>query len=239
MNLPTPEEGRADNGPAPYEPRVPSDTMPPGRAALSVSWAALPFLTLGWATPFTFVLAALWRRNLRTVLPALAYCGVFAVETQLMRHHQTDNKLFSVCVVVLSVVACFHAFLIRRRVFDPTGMSGSVAGNEHAIEVVRRRRALRRQARDLARSDPAMARELRIGRPDLPRHFDDGGLVDVNHASVDGLCRLPGITRELAERIDRVRTDVGTFVSAEELSATAGLPPALTPELAEFALFLP
>jgi len=237
MNLP--EEGRADTGPATYEPRVPSDTMPPARAALSVSWAALPFLTLGWATPFTFAAAALWRRDLRTVLPALVYGGVFAVEVMLADDDQTGSTLFSICVVVLSVVACFHAFLIRRRVFDPTGMAGSVAGNEHAIEIVRRRRALRRQARGLARTDPALARELRIGRPDLPRHYDDGGLVDVNHAPVEALRHLPGITRELAERIDRVRTDVGTFVSAEELSATAGLPPALTPELAEFALFLP
>jgi hypothetical protein len=31
---------------------------------------------------------------------------------------------------------------------------------------------------------PVLARELRIGRPDVPRQFDDGGLVDLNHAPV-------------------------------------------------------
>jgi hypothetical protein len=118
-------------------------------------------------------------------------------------------------------------------------MAGSIAGNEAAIALVRRRRALRQQARELARGDPTLARELCVGRPDLPRHYDDGGLVDVNHASAEALAQLPGITRELAERIERVRTHLGPFTSAEELSATAGLPPALTPDLVEFALFLP
>jgi hypothetical protein len=33
----------------------------------------------------------------------------------------------------------------------------------------------------LAASNPALARELTIGRPDLARDYDDGGLADVNH----------------------------------------------------------
>ncbi len=222
-----------------YESRVPSDTMPPARAALSVSWAVLPFLTFGLATPFTFFGAAVWRRTAQTVLPTMAYSGVFTVELMLAAQQKAHTELFALCFLVLSVVGCFHAFLIRRRVFDPTGMAGSLAGNEAAIVTVQRRRALRRQARELARTDPALARELGIGRPDQHRQYDDGGLVDVNHATVEALELLPGVTRELAERIDRARVELGHFTSAEELSATAGLPPALTPDLVEFALFLP
>ena len=44
------------------------------------------------------------------------------------------------------------------------------------------RRIKREEAREIARRDPQMARDLRIGRPDLPRQYDDGGLVDVNSA---------------------------------------------------------
>ena len=35
-----------------------------------------------------------------------------------------------------------------------------------------------------------LARELRIGRPDLPRQYDDGGLVDVNNVPVGVLAEL-------------------------------------------------
>jgi hypothetical protein len=215
--------------------------MPPGRAAISVSWAALPFLTLGWATPFTFAAAALWRRTPHVVTAALVYAGVFVVqlvELPDIEHDHRARTVFGACVLVQSLVACAHAFIIRRRVFDPSGTEG-MGGNEAAIEWVRRQRVLRQKARALAQRDPGLARELRIGRPDLHRRYDDGGLIDVNHAPASALEDVPGITRELAERIERIRTDVGGFTSAEELSAVAGLPPSLTPDLAEFGLFLP
>jgi hypothetical protein len=215
--------------------------MPPGRAALSATWAALPFLTLGWATPFTFTAAAIWRRSAHLVVSSLIYVGIFVLQVVLARDldgaSDTQRNIFGACVFVQALVGCAHAFLIRRRVFDPAGYAG-ISGNEAAIERVRRQRLLRRKARDLARSDPGLARELRIGRPDLPRHYDDGGLVDVNHASAEALTLLPGVTVPLAAQIDKAREEVGEFVSAEELSVVAKLPPVLTPDLVEYAIFL-
>jgi hypothetical protein len=38
----------------------------------------------------------------------------------------------------------------------------------------------RRQARELAKRNPVLARDLNIGRPDVPHDYNDGGLVDVN-----------------------------------------------------------
>jgi DNA uptake protein ComE-like DNA-binding protein len=233
------------NAPESYQPRVPSDLMPPVRAAVSASWALLPILTIGWATPFTFAIAALWRRSVPLVMAAAFYLGVFAVQVVLYPKVYPDTGtsqdhgaqlLFNMCMLVQAVVGCVHAFLVRRRVFDPDGLAGT---NETAVAQVRKQRALRQKARELAGSDPGLARELRIGRPDLARRYDDGGLVDVNHAPVSALVTLPGITPELAARIDAMRTEVGGFMSAEELSAVAALPPALTPDLAEHALFLP
>lgn len=40
-------------------------------------------------------------------------------------------------------------------------------------------RARRNGARQLASTDPLFARDLRIGRPDLPVTYEDGGLVDI------------------------------------------------------------
>lgn len=227
------------NAPAPYEPRVPSDSMPPGRAALSVTWAALPFLSLGYATPFTFAAAALWRRSTHLVVASVVYIGIFLLMLVLLPSIGKEDgtqQAVGVLLFVLAVIGCGHAFLIRRRVFDPDGLSG--VGNESVVERVRRQRLLRQKARDLAASDPGLARELRIGRPDLPRQYQDGGLIDVNHAPVEVLATLPGITPELAARIERVRAGTGGFVSAEELSALAGLPPGLTGDVADYAVFI-
>lgn len=226
-------------------PRVPSDAMPPGRAALSVAWAGLPMLTLGLATPLCFATAAIWRRRAHLAAATVFYAGVLvlqlAVRPDLDSAEQATRDaagtLFAGCVFVQSVFGCFHAFLVRRRVFDPHGVDGT-AVNEAAVESVRRSRVLRRRARELAASDPALARELRIGRPDLSRRYEDGGLVDVNRAPLAVLASLPGITLELAARIERIRGETGGFVSAEEMSALAGLPPDLTAELAEYAVFL-
>ncbi|SEF43570.1 Helix-hairpin-helix motif-containing protein [Thermomonospora echinospora] len=227
--------------PVPYGPRVPSDGMSPGRAALSVTWAALPFLTLGWATPFVFAGAAIWRRTGHLMIASVIYLGLFALQTVLLPDIDTDpgaERLYGACLLTQTVVGCFHAFLVRRRVFDPEG-TGGVAGNAAAIGLVRRQRLLRAKARELAATDPAMAKELRIGRPDLPRRYDDGGLIDVNHAPAGVLAMLPGITDELARRIEKVRGETGGFLSAEELSTLAALPPALTTDLAEYGVFLP
>ncbi|TDD34874.1 helix-hairpin-helix domain-containing protein [Actinomadura sp. KC06] len=227
------------NAPAPYEPRVPSDSMPPGRAALSVTWAALPFLTLGYATPFTFAAAALWRRSAHLMISTAAYIGVFTLMLFMLPDIGKDDgaeRTVGVLLFVLAVVGCAHAFIIRRRVFDPHGLSA--VDNEAVVERVKRRRLLRDKARELAASDPGLAKELRIGRPDLQRQYNDGGLVDVNHAPVEALTLLPGITPELAGKIERVRAETGGFVSAEELSAVAGLPPSLTGDLADYAVFI-
>jgi hypothetical protein len=81
--------------------------------------------------------------------------------------------------------------------------------NAQAIAAANMRRELRRQAREHAAEDPALARELRIGRPDLPRQYDDGGLIDVNHVPAPALTMLSGVTPEIAERIVSIRDHVG------------------------------
>ncbi len=66
----------------------------------------------------------------------------------------------------------------------------------------------RQQARELADSNPALARELGIGRPDIPHEYDDGGLVDVNHvpggvlASSLGLTAAESCTDLAPDRVD-------------------------------------
>jgi hypothetical protein len=110
--------------------------------------------------------------------------------------------------------------------------------NAHAIAMANMRRELRWQARAHAQ-DVVLARDLRIGRPDLPRQYDDGGLIDMNHAPAGVMTAISGITPDLADRIVQIRNKVISFSSAEEMSVVCDLPPHLTPALVEYAIFLP
>ncbi len=96
----------------------------------------------------------------------------------------------------------------------------------------------RKKARRIVRSNPALAAELGIGRPDLPRSFNDGGLVDANHAPTSLLASLPGIDLALAQRIAATREDVGGFISAADLEITLDLPPHVLSQAKHLLIFL-
>jgi len=110
--------------------------------------------------------------------------------------------------------------------------------NAHAIAMANMRRELRWKTRELAQN-VVLARDLRIGRPDLPRQYDDGGLIDMNHVPAEVMTAIGGITPDLADHIVQIRSKVYSFSSAEEMSVVCDLPPHLTPELVEYAIFLP
>jgi hypothetical protein len=216
----------------------------------SVLWALLPLVTLGMATVFVTGWAA---RRLRS--RALAWCGVVALVATVLALALTAAPQGSalsatgglLILVVLMGGGLALTFTVRERLVDPGrghrprpgARPGPGAGRvDPAVQEALARRARRLEARRILENDPALARELRIGRPDLPRRFDDGGLVDVNHVPIEVLAALPGLTGELAERIVTVRTERGPFSYREELGAYADLPDALSDELAERLVFL-
>ncbi|WP_067466698.1 helix-hairpin-helix domain-containing protein [Actinomadura macra] len=222
--------------PLPPSPRpvpVPGSEGPQG-----ILWAFVPFLTFGFGTPFSFLYAAIRRGSANFGATAagygLALAGVLALTS-------SDSAVLvllgSMLTVMLWLTGTAHAFAVRSSVF-PREIPRSRL-NQHAIEVAKYRRTLREEARALAAEDPALAHELRIGRPDVPRTYDDGGLVDVNHAPQEIIAALPGMDAELAERVIRRRDAQGAFVSAEEMAVDADLPPDILPQLSEYSIFLP
>jgi hypothetical protein len=226
----------------PAVPPPPSGAMPTrpssGRTVLSYVWAFIPLISLGLATPAVFLYAAV---RLKTALQWLGVAMYGALWTILLvtldsAAGSSADNVFTVVLFAMIVGGTTHALIIRSRVFSAVRPGPNAF--DAALDAARDRRAVRAQARELVERDQVMARELRIGRPDLPRSFDDGGLIDVNSAPPAVLAQLPGLTPVLVDRIVRTREQVGGFVSAEELSATAGLPPQLTPQIAEYAVFL-
>jgi hypothetical protein len=127
-----------------------------------------------------------------------------------------------------------HVAVIRR---DAVRRIQQVRRGAPVLVAARERIEEREKGRRLAVKDPVLAREVGVGRPDLPG-TEDYGLIDVNHAAQSALCQLPGITPQIAERIEQTRQSVGLFTSAEDLCVTLDLPPNLTDDLREHAVFL-
>jgi len=205
----------------------------PARTIGSFLWALSPVYTLGLATPVTMLIAAARLRSLLMWLVWPLYIALTALWIGTDPEDESAMANVATAAFMLSIVlGTGHALVIRKRVFGPRDSL------ENAEAEARRRRELRIQAAEIVRRSPEMALEMRIGRPDLARAYDDGGLIDVNHAPASALTQIPGITPELAAGIVRVRAETGGFVSAEEVAAMTGLPPALTPRLAEYGIFL-
>jgi|SRR5690348_4026943 len=114
-----------------------------------------------------------------------------------------------------------------------------IRGSEDpAVEAAETRVERRAAGRHLLASKPALAREVGVGRPDIPG-ADDYGLVDVNHCPAAALTRLPGIGSDLAARIVREREQAGGFSSVEDLGVLLDLPPSTVDGLRDTAIFLP
>jgi hypothetical protein len=90
----------------------------------------------------------------------------------------------------------------------------------------------------IAARDVHLARELRIGRPDLPRQFDDGGLVDLNHVPIPVLVQQLGLSEADAAQVTEARDRIGGFSSAEEVIAYTDLSPTLVDGLRDRLVFL-
>lgn len=119
------------------------------------------------------------------------------------------------------------------------GKPGITAANDAVIRDSRDLLLARRKALAIVRDEPDLATELRIGRPDLPRSFDDGGLVDVNHVPASFLVERPGIDAPLAERIVATRDEVGGFGSIADLEITLELAPMTIRQVKDRLIFRP
>jgi helix-hairpin-helix protein len=106
------------------------------------------------------------------------------------------------------------------------------------LEAARERIERRAEGRKLLARQPLLAREVGLGRPDVPGS-DDYGLVDVNHATPPALRALPGITDDAVQQIVKERAELGGFSSVEDLGAALSLPPGMVDRMREMAVFIP
>ena len=205
-------------------------------------WAFLPVLSYGYLAPIPIIHAAVKLRTWTLWAAAAVYTAAELLvwsRTMTLTSDPVDPAEVSdppgwaaALLLGLIVVPTIHALTLRRRVFE-------VKPQDPAVAAVLQARQRREEARAIAARDVNLARELRIGRPDLQRQFDDGGLVDLNHAPAPVMVQLLGLSEADVAQVIEARDRIGGFSSAEEVIAYTELSPALIDGLRERLLFLP
>lgn len=109
---------------------------------------------------------------------------------------------------------------------------------ETAVLSTQERLSERNRARRLAREDPRLAKEIGVGRPDLPK-AQDAGLIDINNAPAAVLATLPGVDHTLATKIVEARAATSGFSSIEDLGLALDLDGNLVETLRDDVVFLP
>ncbi|GAA2517210.1 BTAD domain-containing putative transcriptional regulator [Winogradskya humida] len=170
--------------------------------------SVLPILLLSAGSWIYFLYAGFYRRDRRQFVVSATYLVLFVAACIVMSLDpspieadyttNTENVAISMFLLI-AVVAAIHG-----------GVLASHPGDSPKA------RALRHQARTFAAYNPAQALQIAVGRPDLARRYDDGGLVDLNHAPAHTLTAVPGLTTVLAERIVTARAE-RPYLQPEEL----------------------
>ncbi len=212
--------------------------VPPGPASRrlgvgTVLWALIPALSVGFlaAVPFAHAAIRLKQPRMWAVTAAYGAGTLVALVFSTGPEGGQGDEVLGYLVIALMIVATVHAFALRRRVFAPSQQQEVIA----AALAARRRRE---RARAITVRDPALARELRIGRPDLPRQFDDGGLIDVNHVPAQVLVGKLGLSPEQAAQVAETRERLGGLTGPEELVGFSELSEGTVNAVRERLLFL-
>jgi hypothetical protein len=205
-----------------------------------IVWALLPLLSWGLLAPVPFVHAAVRLRTVGLWLVAGFYVIVWVVVVGpagvLAQNPEVNDAVAGFSQLGLVVATTTHAFFLRERVFPPPAPLAIASDPAVAAALAARQR--REQARAVAKGDPALARELSIGRPELPREFDDGGLVDVNHLPAPVFVDRLGLSASEAGRVVEARDHLGGFSSPAELAVYAELPETTVEAVRDRLLFL-
>lgn len=234
----------------------------PLRVLWQLWWISVPLGSFGFGAWAPSAWRLLANRRWRDGYPLAGYLAALATALSLISvsshgHNvfyavwayqfvtaQAVGRLGALGVSILFVsayVGSVHALAVFR---PSAGFRGAALYRpletlDTAVVRAARHRVRRRQAaRRLVRRHPARAARLSIGRPDLQRSYDDGGLVDINHAPDWVLAEQLGMTQHEIDALHAARQRLGRFSSAAELSVYAELPAHRADELHDFIICL-
>jgi hypothetical protein len=195
-------------------------TLPEPRKSRRIRawWVALAAVPFGFTTWAAFLYAGL-RTKRRDLLVASGVYGAMLVGYVVLdtagHARGPDLAIGTILALGAWIGGFIHALAVRRSVEAQLELVDS-----SAVEAASRVLARRQYGRELVRTQPALAKQLGIGRPDLP-----------NSAT------LPGMTDELARRVADFCREGGSFVSVEDLGLFLDLPAPAVDAMREQAVF--
>ena len=188
--------------------------MPRGR------WVITSLVPFGWVTWTGFLYAGFRAKKPAWVLSGFAYLAITVATIFVTSIDNNEDGLEDNLGYILMFsawgVGILQAFLTRKPYLRRLEII-----DDPALQRARTSEERRAYARELAQRNPELARAAQLGRTG---GFDEGGVVDVNHAPVEDIADLPGIDATTARRIVAVREGVGGFSSLEDLGMTMDLP---------------
>lgn len=196
-------------------------------------WWYLPvtILTFGLFTWVPVLHAAGHLRRAAVYGWGAAYLGVAAGSVALLDQGARPFGWIAFFILLTTIfVGCGHQLALRserirreppreKRPRTPPGPGDPAVAQALAA------RERRREARELAAKDPLLAKDLLIGRPDLRRRYDDGGLVDLNAATAETLAAAFGLDPAQARSVVEARAAFGgAFTAVDDVFAVTELP---------------
>jgi hypothetical protein len=171
-------------GPFRRSARPPADAG--GTRLRRLAWASVPVWSIGFLAFVPFLRLAVARRSGKDWAVFAGYLAAVVLEIVALSVTHTNSAWATATgglIILLMGGGAAHSFVAfgndPARAASP-GTATSEQLNREALATARGRMERRREAREIAGRNPVLCRELRIGRPDLAREYDDGGLVDVN-----------------------------------------------------------
>jgi competence ComEA-like helix-hairpin-helix protein len=134
------------------------------------------------------------------------------------------NVTAALLAMSVMVAACVQQWALSREIYQLATAAAEAANMDPALAKALAARARRAEARSLAATDPLLAQDLHIGRPELGRGYDDGGLVDINNAPARTIATVCGIKPAAADGIVDLREKRGPFANVDEMLVLVDLP---------------
>lgn len=234
-----------------------------GPLALRLLWQAwwvpvpmpVPVRTMGFGAWIPFAWRMLASQRWRDAYVLAAYLAAVAAEVSLIAvsshghnvvYDMWEFQFYDGSVVgrlgaigvsiglVTGYIAAIHALVVFR---PSAGFRGAPLHRPLETRDSTVLRAARHRVRRRAAARK-LAERLGVGRPDLPRKYDDGGLVDINHAADQALAGQLGMAQHEIDALRAARQRLGRFSSAAELAVYAQLPAHRVDQLRDFVICL-
>ena len=208
-----------------------------------LGWASVPVWSLGFLAFAPFLRLAMARRGRKDWAVFAGYLLAVILEIVVVSVAGTSGDSSAAAgglVILLMGGGAVHSYLAFGGDPARAAVSGPATAerlNREALATARSRMERRREAREIASKNPVLCRELRIGRPDLAREYDDGGLVDVNQVPGEFLQSGLGLSADEAAAVMAVRDKIGRFTSADEVTTYAQLPPDRLDDVRDWMIF--